>query len=356
MTKNSYAQFTDVRAYPDKKTGDIHLTIKDPRLKDGFKLTLNSGRKEEMALREILEAENKLTPMPESSLPHRAFYDYHIPSLKSGPQEGEFEGYSYKEVSTALRQITDGSHIPLGATGSRRFDNAFWDVDANTHLLVGAGRKSGLVTFLRSVVNFTSTYSDQWQCFVIDGGNDKIHSDESKNFTDISKIIDALMDIYLLSDPETRNEASGNLKFEDKQTIVIISNIDKLKPTNPNSWEEIIQYEKLLNLVRLMEGVPTKYRGTHVILASENFTTEDIESIRPSKYTRRMIIGKVPLEVSEFILGEGNDAGVRIPRIPGRAITVRCEITHQRYPDNGIIATAKDETQQEIQTFDLSAN
>lgn len=356
MTKNSYAQFTDVRAYPDKKTGDIHLTIKDPRLKDGFKLTLNSGRKEELSLRAILEAEDKMVPMPESNLPHRASYDYHIPNLKSAPQEGEFEGYSYKEVSTALKKITDGSHIPLGATSARRFDNVFWDVNVDTHLLVAAGRKSGLITFLRSIVNFTSTYSDQWQCFVIDGGNDKIHNDESQNFTEISKITDALMELYLLSDPETQNEASGKLKFENKQTIVIISNIDRLKPTNPNSWEEIIQYEKLLNLVRLMENVPTKYRGTHVVLASENFTTDYIESIKPSKYTRRMVIGKVPLEVSEFALGEGNDAGVRIPRIPGRAITIRHQTVTQRYHADGDNTTAKDETQQEIQAFDLSNN
>lgn len=361
MTKNSYAQFNDVRAYHDKKTDDIHLTIKDPRFKDGFKLTLNAGRKEELALREILEAENKLTPLPVSPLPSHAFYDYHIPNLKSAPQDGEFEGYSYKEISTALKKITDNFHIPIGATGTRRFDNAFWDTDLSQNFLVAAGKKSGLVTFLRSIANYTETYSDKWQSFVIDGGNDKIHSDPKKNITDIEQAMEAVLDLYQLSDPETAHYASNNLDFnKNKRTIIIISNIDKLKPTNPNSWEEIIQYEGLLSRIRLLEGNSNRY-AMNIIFASENFTNDEFENIKPFRYGFRMVIGRVPLEVSKFVLGPNNDAGTKIPNIPGRAITIRHDTQKHLYNQNSIPdrwsaaidATVKD-SMKEIQTFDIS--
>lgn len=351
MTKNSYAQFNDVRAYHDDKTGDIHLTIKDSRFSDGFKLTLNSGRKEELALRSILEAENKLTPVPQSNLPERAIYEYHVPHLDSAPQEGEFQGYSYKSVSTCLKRLIDGNHIPLGVTGSGRFDNAFWNVSLDQHLLVAAGRKSGLVTFLRSVVNFTETYSDKWQSIVIDGSNSKINSDESKNITVISEAYKILTDLYAFMQYDPRERKTAKTQFHpDKRTIVIINEIDKMKPVDPKSWDEVIKYERLLTKIRMVENLSAS-SAVHVIFSSENFTSETMEEIRQQRYARRLVIGKVPVAVSEFALGRGNDMGARIPRIPGRAIMI--QHYRDRYIDGLDNDPAIKETLEEIQTFDI---
>lgn len=351
MTKNSYAQFNDVRAYHDDKTGDIHLTIKDSRFTDGFKLTLNAGRKEEMALRSILEAENKLTPLPESNLPERALYEYHMPSLNSAPQEGEFQGYSYKTVSDCLKRMLDGNHIPLGATGEGRFDNAFWNVALDQHMLVAGGKKSGLVAFLRSVVNFTSTHSDKWQSVVIDGGNNKISNDKNQNATTISEASKILSDLYSFITSEQREYVLPAERFNtDSRTVVIIHDIEKLRPVNPKTWDEIISYERLLTMIRKLEGL-TSNNFVHMIFSSENFTTEAMADVRPYKYARRLVIGKVPVEVSEFILGKDNDAGVRIPRIPGRAITIQHHL--MSYVDNRDNDPAIKDSMQEIQTFDL---
>lgn len=351
MTKNSYAQFNDVRAYHDDKTGDIHLTIKDSRFSDGFKLTLNSGRKEEMSLRAILEAENKIQPLPESKLPERALYEYHIPNMDSAPQEGELQEYSYKAVSTSLKRFIDGNHIPLGVTGTGRFDNAFWDVTADQHLLVAAGRKTGLVTFLRSVVNFTDTHSDKWQSVIIDGGSNKIHSDKSKNITTILGAYDTLTELYRFMQSDRRERKTAEGQFQpDRRTVVIINDIEKMKPVNPQSWDEVIRYERLLSKIRMVESLSAS-SAVHVIFSSENFTAETMEEIRQHKYARRLVIGKVPVAVSEFALGKGNDMGVRIPRIPGRAITIRhiCMNYVDGYHNDPVVTGSM----KEIQTFDL---
>lgn len=350
MTKNSYAQFNDVRAYQDKKTGDIHLTIKDVRLQDGFKLTLNAGRKEELALRAILEAEDKSTPLPASLLPEHASYAYHIPSLKSAPQEGEFEGYSYKEVSTALKNITSGSNIPLGAKGMRRFDNAFWKVTQEKNMLVAGGKKSGLITFLRSIVEFTTVHSDKWKCTVIDSGKNKIHHDENQSIHDIDAALTALRE--LMDDAHSRSrQATGGAGhgYVDKRTMVIIYNIGQLRPSNPNSWAEVLKYEELLQELSVVETA-MNCLGIHVIQASDSLTSDDMEAVNPHRYAQRVLIGRTPLEISEFILGPNNDAGTRIPKMPGRALTIKHFLEHY----NRDTDPAMKETLQEIQTFDLT--
>lgn len=345
MTKNSYARFEDVRAYQDKQTGDIHLTIKDDRLENGFKLTLNAGRKEEMALRAILDAEEKSSPLPAmSTLPTKASYEYHLPSLASGPMEGEFEGYSYKTVSLSLMKMASGHHIPLGITGEGRFDNFFWSLSAEPNMLVAANKKFGLTTFLRSIVQFLSERHDKFNYFIIDAGKKNIVSDPSKNFTTLEGSIKLLKGVIAASSyPGFFEDNSGLYDVESDnftvRTFIMINELEKLRPENPTRWQEIILYEQLLDMVRRLEWHGSKI-GVHLIQSSEDFDTDELTPKDFRNYPRRVILGSVPARVSELVIKQGSDDGVRIPKIPGRGITCTIHINRDEsvvFGNNGAI-------------------
>lgn len=354
MTKNSYAQFNDARAYQDKNTGDIHLTIKDPRFKDGFKLTLNAGRKEELALREILDAENKSVPLPVSTVPQKALYDYHLPSLNSGPLEGEFEGYSYDTVSTSLRKMATGSYIPLGATGEGRFENFFWDFKAEQNMLIAANKKSGLTTFLRSMIRFIGERPEALDYFVIDGGNKNIVDADGKNFTTLEgalKLIKGLVAASCCPDYFTNSMGIYGNEFNGpKSTILFINELEKLRPENPNSWSEIVMYEQLIDMVRSLEGSQGQL-GINIVRSTENFGAENVAPKKYFYYKRRTILGPVPLSVSEAMIKEGNDSGVRIPKIPGRGITYLMHISREGFTN---IANGGRPT--EFQAYQMTTN
>ena len=354
MTKNSYARFEDVRAYQDKQTGDIHLTIKDDRLENGFKLTLNSGRKEELALRAILDAENKSTPMPESTVPRVASYEYHLPSLSAGPMEGEFAGYSYKTVSLSLRRMASGYHIPLGVTGEGRFDNLFWSLTSEPNMLIAANKKGGLTTFLRSIIRFVSERHTAFNYFIIDGGGKKIVEDPSKNFTSLEGAIQLLKGIVASSGyPGLFENPSGFYDVQDyippSRVLIMVNELEKLRPENPNSWREIILYEQLLEMVDMLERT-TGRLGFHVIQSSEEFDADELTQKDFRHYSRRVILGSVPAKVSELVIKEGSDDGVRIPKIPGRGIS--CVV---RYTREDMVVFQNGGYAKEFQAYQLSS-
>lgn len=356
MTKNSYARFEDVRAYQDKQTGDIHLTIKDSRLDNGFKLTLNSGRKEELALRAILDAEDKSTPLPAvSTLPAKASYEYHLPSLASGPMEGEFEGYSYKTVSSSLIKMASGNYIPLGITGEGRFDNFFWNLMSEPHMLVAANKKFGLTTFLRSIVYFVSERHEKFNYFIIDAGKKNVVSDPSKNFTTLEGAIKLLKGVIAASSyPGFFQDNSGLYNVEPgnftTRTIIMINELEKLRPENPTSWREIILYEELLDMVKRLEWHGATI-GMHLIQSSENFDTDELTQKDFKYYSRRVILGSVPARVSELVIKEGSDDGVRIPKIPGRGLT--CAVRTSR---DDVVVFYNNEYIKEFQAYQLNTN
>lgn len=318
MTKNSYARFDDVRAYHDEKTGDIHLTIKDSRFKDGFKLTLNAGRKEEIALREILQAETPGTEIPAQVLPDKALYSYHVPDFHCKPDENEFASYGYTVVSNGLKMLNAGDLIPIGATGFGRFDTQFWSARHSNNLLLAGAKGSGKRTFLHNVIKFCNGSIDNWNITALDGsGYNRWEGMATASYSNLSSIVKALDELvskhHYIRD-STKDE-NGTIHYSER-SLLVIDSLYRLCPKNPNSWAEVIQYENIkarINQLLDMQGET----GLTVINSLDNPMEEGVTLNDTKRYSTRVVLGRVSSDLSKLILK--SDIASKPNKIQGRA-------------------------------------
>lgn len=196
MPKN-YAAFQDVRVFANNTTGKLELTIKDPRLPDGFKLTLNSGRKEELALRKILEEDldSAIARSTEDLLPvYLEFPDNVVYSDKAN-----LMGYSQLMQPQLDAAFARSEFIPMGIGNSDRGEHmVVWDVNKHPNLLIEGYTGSGKTVLVNTIIQHALLHPNVWEVYSIDNFNrlGKLTANSTHNsaltFNEVSALIDKI--------------------------------------------------------------------------------------------------------------------------------------------------------------------
>lgn len=141
-----YLNLEDVRVFYDIKDDSIHLTSKDKDLPKGkgFHLTLNTGRKAELVLREMLE---------EAGI---------IPSAAKEPELPTF--ISLDEARNTAHPLK----MPVGvSTGN---EELIWNLETDPHCLVFGGTGSGKSVVLRNFLFHCFKHPNDFEVMAVDMG------------------------------------------------------------------------------------------------------------------------------------------------------------------------------------------
>lgn len=236
----NYVSFNDVRVTNNKRTGKIELTIKDSRFPDGFKLTLNSGRKEELALRKILNDQLNLPRPKEAMLPVYIMLPYQRDYNDSEPVD--FSTYRLLTTQEALESLKDPERIPLGIGNDENSEHiVYWDVKDDGNLLTEGRVGSGKTTLMNTITDYILRYPDIWDCYVIDkrmeyraGNQNNSQMHHADTINDIEAMIDKLYNECKLRSRTPKNSHKN-----------ILLRIDEMWQFLPQSNDYIPNGEKL---------------------------------------------------------------------------------------------------------------
>lgn len=261
-----YMDVRNVRLFYDEKTNQIRLTSSDPRIEGGLNLRINSGRQNEIAIRNALIKEGVIQEDFQSPLPTHAVT----------PKTDRHNPWAFP--------------IGQGTKGT-----VFWKIESNAppHLVVLGSPGSGKTVLTQNLIAHASKHSDEWEVML---GSPQPSIDNEVVFLahHLNDSAESIQEIHEML--ESLIQGLEEDTAPARRILVVIENYDHIFETAKNKIGYTNMDDKMAYAKLVLEDIAILIRagrsaGIHLVI--ESFLDEEALKYLNSMNSTTIALGRL---------------------------------------------------------------